>query len=168
MSFLLMAINSVSVAAMYSAPEITPPHATAPGSVRRGSLISSPITDASSRPTSPKQITPNEFNTNFGFAGILKSAAVIVVPNRDQITRPSPISTAAATNVPIAPRLLIHLPTPSPTMFITTSTASSASDAPSAKTLLSANPAWRGPSTKTDTPTKYSITVGTYIMLFVQ
>src|SRR5579884_843417 len=145
-----------------------PPQATAPGIVRRGSRISSPMTDASSSPTSPKQITPNEFSTNLGFAGIAKSAALTVVPCRSVTTAPSPISTPAATNVPIAPTLLIHFPTPSPTMFITTNTASSASEAPNAKTLLSASAAWVGPSTNTETPTKYSITVGTYIMLFVQ
>ena len=35
-----------------------------------GFSISSPITDASSSPTKPKQITPNEFSTNRGFAGM--------------------------------------------------------------------------------------------------
>src|SRR3982751_6161729 len=48
-----------------------------------------------------KQMTPKELSTNFGFAGIAKSARVIVVPKRDQITTPSPISTAAAINVQI-------------------------------------------------------------------
>ena len=48
------------------------------------------------------------------------------------------------------------------------SSASSASDSVSAKDLLSASAAWLGPITKTETPTKYSITVGTYSMLFVQ
>src|SRR5258708_19005197 len=61
-------------------PEITPPHRTASGRVRCGSLISSPMTDASSRPTSAKQITPKEFRTARGSWGIRKSAAVIVSP----------------------------------------------------------------------------------------
>ena len=36
------------------------------------------MTDASSRPTRPKQITPKEFRTKRGLAGILKSAAVML------------------------------------------------------------------------------------------
>ncbi len=71
-----------------------PPQATAPGRVRAGSLISSPITEASSSPISPKQITPKELRTKRGLAGILKSAAVMVVPKREQITTPRPIRTA--------------------------------------------------------------------------
>ena len=43
------------------------------------------MTEASSRPTRPKQITPKEFRTNFGSAGILKSAVVMVLPKRDHI-----------------------------------------------------------------------------------
>ena len=42
------------------------------------------MTEASSRPTNPKQITPKEFRTKRGLGGILKSAAVMVVPKRDQ------------------------------------------------------------------------------------
>ena len=42
------------------------------GKDKFGSRISSPITEASSRPTRPKQITPKEFNTKRGSAGILK------------------------------------------------------------------------------------------------
>src|SRR6185437_7542769 len=119
-------------------------------------------------PTSPKQITPKAFITKRGLAGMRKSAALTVVPKCSQTTAPNPIRVAAATNVPTAPILLIHLPTPRPIMFSTTSTANSASEAPRANTLLSASPAWPGPSTYTDTPTKYNITVGTYIMLLVQ
>src|ERR1700758_209622 len=126
------------------------------------------MTEASSRPTRPKQITPKEFSTNFGFGGILKSAAVIVVPKCDQITAPRPINTAAAMNVPIAPMLLIHLPTPRPRILKNVSSASNVRDVTEANTLLSANPWCPGPNTYTDTPTKYSITVGTYSMLFVQ
>ena len=68
------------------------------------------MTEASSRPTSPKQITPNEFSTKRGFAGIRKSAAVTVVPNRIQMTSPSPISVAAAMPVPIAAQIVDPLP----------------------------------------------------------
>src|SRR5271167_2823544 len=168
MSLLLTAISNVNVVAMYITPESTPPHATAPGKVFCGSLISSPITDASSSPTNPKQITPKEFRTNRGSAGIRKSAAVTVVPKRDHTVKPSPINTAAATNVPIAPRLLSHFPTPRPTMFTTVSNANNASDAAIAKFLLSASAACPGPIANTVTPTKYNITVGTYSMLFVQ
>src|SRR5258708_6622585 len=75
-----IATRSVSVAAMKRLPEITPPHRTAPGRVRCGSLISSPMTDASSSPTSAKQITPKEFRTARGSWGMRKSAAVIVSP----------------------------------------------------------------------------------------
>ena len=46
-----------------------------------------------------------------------KSAAVTVVPKRDSNRQPRPIRTAAAMKVPIPPILLIHLPTPRPTMF---------------------------------------------------
>src|SRR5208282_5740422 len=168
MSFLPTATSSVSVAPIYSSPETIPPHATAPGKVFCGSRISSPITEASSSPTKPKQITPNEFRTNLGSAGMRKSAAVTVVPNRDQTVNPKPIRTAAATNVPMAPRLLSHFPTPSPTMFTTVSSTSSDTEAAIAKFLLSASAAWPGPIANTVTPTKYSITVGTYSMLFVQ
>ena len=41
----------------------------------------------------------------------------MVVPKRDHTVKPKPIRTAAAMNVPMAPRLLSHFPTPSPTMF---------------------------------------------------
>ena len=81
-------------------------------------------------------------------------AAVIPVPKRDQITTPSPIRTAAATKVPIAPALLIHLPTPRPTMLSRVSRESRASEVTSANILLSARPAWVGPRAKTETPTK--------------
>src|SRR5271165_2288594 len=124
--------------------------------------------EASSNPTSPKQITPKEFRTNLGFSGILKSAQVTVVPNRSHTINPSAINRPAAINVPIPPMLLIHFPTPSPTMFSTTSTVSSTTQEPSANTLLSASCSCPAPSTNTDTPTKYSSTVGTYIMLLVQ
>ena len=154
MSFLLTAISSVSVVAMYITPERIPPQATAPGSVFCGSLISSPITDANSKPTSPKQITPNEFNTNRGFGGIRKSAAVTVVPNLAKTITPNPIKTAAAMAVPIPPKLLIHFPTPSPTIFRITSSAIRPTDATTVNILLSASAAWPGPSTKTETPTK--------------
>jgi len=80
MSFLPTAINRVRVAPMYNAPEIRPPQSTAKGRVFAGSRISSPITEASSRPTNPKQMTPKAFITNRGLAGILKSAEVMVVP----------------------------------------------------------------------------------------
>ena len=69
-----------------------------------------------------------------------KSAVEIVVPKRDHITTPSPISTAAATNVPIAPRLLIHFPTPRPRMLNRVSRASKVREAVEAKILLSARP----------------------------
>src|SRR5947209_8155150 len=168
MSCLPTATSSVSVAPIYNNPDNTPPHATAPGKTRCGFSISSPITDASSSPTRPKQITPNEFSTNRGFAGMEKSAAVTLAPKRTHTIAPSPISTAAATNVPIAPRLLIHFPTPSPTTFSTTSSVSRINDALSANTLLSPKAWCPPPRTNTDTPTKYSITVGTYIMFLVQ
>src|SRR5260221_5296386 len=124
--------------------------------------------DASSSPTSPKQITPNEFNTNRGFSGILKSAQVTVVPNRVHTIKPSAINNPAAINVPMPPMLLTHLPTPSPTMFNTTSTASRTTQALSANTLLSASCSCPAPSANTDTTTNYSSTVCTYIMLLVQ
>src|SRR5215470_630645 len=146
MSDFCTATSNVNVAPMYNSPERTPPNATAPGRAFSGSWISSPMTDASSKPTSPKQITPNEFSTNLEFARIWKSAQVIVDPNRVNVTIPSPTSNPAATKVPIPPALLIHFPTPNPTTFNTTST----------------------PNKTTDTPTKYSMTVGTYIILFVQ
>src|ERR1700723_467326 len=168
MSFLLIAISSVSVAAIYSAPEIPPPQAIAPGSVFCGSRISSPITDASSSPTSPKQITPNEFRRNRGSAGMQKPPAVTVVQNRSHTIRPSAISSPPAATVPMLPTLLIHFPTPSPTILRTTSSARSESAAVTVNALLSASAAWPGPSEKTATPTKYNITVGTYIMLLVQ
>src|SRR6201998_2338531 len=168
MSCRLTATSSVSVAPIYKAPESTPPHATAPGNVFRGSLISSPITEASSSPTSPKQITPNEFSTNRGFSGILKSAQVTFVPKRDHTISPSAIRTPGTKNVPIPPMLLTHLPTPSPTILSTTRIASNTAHAVSATILLSASCWCPAPSANTDAPTKYSRTVGTYIMLLVQ
>jgi len=85
-------------------------------------------------------MTPKELRRKRGFAGIRKSAALMVVPNRDQIITPRPIKTAAAINVPIAPTLLIHFPTPRPRMFSTVSRASSVREAVDAKILLSARP----------------------------
>ena len=98
------------------------------------------MTDASSKPTSPKQITPKEFSTNLGSAGIRNAAAPTVLPKRSQISRPKPISAAAAMPVPIAPRLFSHFPTPRPAMFKTVSSASKATEAVKAKALLSAKP----------------------------
>ena len=72
----------------------------------------------------------------------------------NQTIAPSPINTAAAMTVPMAPRLLIHLPTPSPTTFNTTSSQQQASDALSAKYLLSANAWCPLPRANTETPTK--------------
>ena len=92
----------------------------------------------------------------------------MVVPYFAHTITPRTISKNAATNVPIPPRLLIHFPTPSPITFNTTSKVRSTTEAASAKARLSARPSCPGPSANTDTPTKYSITVGTYIMLFVQ
>ena len=83
-----------------------------------------------------------------------KSAAVTVVPKRDQTMIPRPIRTAAAMKVPIAPRLLSHFPTPSPTMLRMVRKASKAAEVIMAKFLLSASPAWPGPSANTETPTK--------------
>src|SRR5260370_27052862 len=105
------------------------------------------MTEASSRPTRPKQITPNEFSTKRGLAGIWKSAAEMLVPKRDQITAPRPMSTAAATKDPTAPTLLIHLPTPSPRMLNRVSRASSTREVVEAKILLSASHRRLGPST---------------------
>src|SRR5438309_1475959 len=65
---------------MYSAPESRPPHATAPGRFFCGSLISSPMMEASYRPTKPKQITAKELSTNCGFYGILKFAEDFLCP----------------------------------------------------------------------------------------
>src|SRR6266436_2505727 len=159
---LLTATSSVKVAPTYNSPESRPPHATAPGKVFRGFSISSPMMEASSSPTRPKQITPNEFSTKRGLAGIWKSAQATVVPNFAHTITPSPISSAAATNVPIAPTLLIHFPTPSPTTFSTTSTVRRNKQALKANARLSASPWWLSPRTNTETPTKYSSTVGTY------
>src|SRR5437773_9143457 len=74
------------------------------------------MTEASSRPTRPKQMTPKEFRTKRGFAGIRKSAAVREVPKRSPTMTPRAISRTPATKVPRPPTLLIHLPTPRPTM----------------------------------------------------
>src|SRR6516225_12419485 len=54
------ATSNVRVAPTYRMPEIMPPHATEKGTVCSGSRISSPIMEASSSPTSPKQITPKD------------------------------------------------------------------------------------------------------------
>src|SRR5437762_10206158 len=136
-SCLPTATSNVNVAPIYNKPDNTPPHATAPGKIRPGFSISSPMTDANSSPTNPKQITPNELSTNRGLAGMEKSDAVTLAPNRSHTMAPSPMSTAAATNVPSAPKLFIHFPTPSPTTFSTTSNARRINDALSANTLLS-------------------------------
>src|ERR1035438_4339834 len=139
-------MSKVSVAPTYSTPDSTPPHATAPGRIRLSSSVSAPLTAAGPSPTKPKQITPKEFSTKRGWGGIRKSAAEMFEPKRDQITAPRQISTPAATKVPAAPMLLIHLPTPSPRMLNTVSNPSSARDAAQANTLLSASPKWFGPS----------------------
>ena len=103
-----------------------------------------------------------------GLAGMWKSAAVKVVPKRRATATPRPIKVTAAIPVPMLPTLLIHLPTPSPTMLSVTISTKSSNDAMTVNALLSANAAWPGPSVNTETPTKYSMTVGTYIMLLVQ
>jgi hypothetical protein len=89
-----------------------------------------------------------------GAAGILKSATVTGVPKRDQTVTPNPMSTAAATKVPIPPRLFSHFPTLRPTILRTVSSASRAIDASMAKVLSSASAAWPAPMAKTETPTK--------------
>jgi len=67
------------------------PQATAPRKEScEDSRFSSPMTEASSNPTRPKQIsTPKEFRTKTrGWPGIRKSDDVTAVPNRSQITTP--------------------------------------------------------------------------------
>ena len=69
------------------------------------------MTEASSRPTSPKQITPNEFSTKRGIRRECgNQRRVTVVPNRSQMTSPKPINTAAAMQVPIAAEIVDPLP----------------------------------------------------------
>ena len=155
-------------AAMYSTPESTPPQATAPGKVRCGSWISSPMTEASSSPTSAKQITPNEFRTKRGFAGIRKSAAVTVgaephpddQSQADQRGRRDEGADAAQIVQPFAHAQAHNVKDHQH--------GQQQQRRRMANALLSARAAWLGPSTNTETPTKYSITVGTYSMLLVQ
>ena len=83
-----------------------------------------------------------------------KSAAVMVVPVFAHSMPPRMRSVPAAIPVPMPPTLLIHLPTPRPTTFRTTSTVSRTTEVANAKVLLSASPWWLGPRTNTETPTK--------------
>src|SRR5260370_13660101 len=69
------------------------------------------MTEASSRPTRPKQITPKEFRTKRGLAGMRKSAVVTDAPKRSQNTLPKTMRTRAAIKGSMAPGLLGQLPT---------------------------------------------------------
>src|SRR6516164_8140903 len=73
------ATSRVSVAPKYRMPESTPPQATANGMLRGGSWISSPMMEASSSPTSPKQMTPND-DSNPRSNGMPRSEAVMLTP----------------------------------------------------------------------------------------
>src|ERR1019366_7677614 len=165
---LSMTANGVIIHATPTLPAIWLTACTMPCNTLMSFLPIATSSEASSSPTKPKPITPNEFRTNLGSAGIRKSAVVTVVPKRDKTVNPKPIRTAAATNVPMAPTLLSHFPTPRPTMFTTVSSSNNNTDVTIAKFLLSASAAWPGPIANTVTPTKYNITVGTYSMLLVQ
>jgi hypothetical protein len=143
-----------------------PPHATAPGK------FSARIPDFVAHYRSkfePDQAEANDAERIQHKPGIGRNSEVSGRYGRAKTRprpHPKPIRTAAI-NVPMAPRLLSHFPTPSPTI-LRPSAAQAAPEAAMAKFLLSASAAWPGPIANTDTPTKYSITVGTYSMLFVQ
>src|SRR5713226_944212 len=93
--------------------------------------------EASSRPTRPKQMTPNEPIKRMSPV-IRKSAAVMVVPKRKSTTRPRPMSVTAVMAVPRPPRLLTHRPTPRPRTFRITRRTRRTMDAASANQGLSA------------------------------
>ena len=124
-SFLLTATRSVSVAAMYITPEMHAAPRHGAGKVFCGS---SNFVAHHRRELQPHQARSKSRRKN--------SARIADWPeyenprpspwfqSANQTIRPSPISTAAATPVPMPPTLLIHFPTPRPTMFRTTSRAS--------------------------------------------
>ena len=63
-------------------------------------------------------MTPKEFRTKRGLAGIFKSAAEMAMPKREQIATPRLMSTAGGDEgADGVPALLIHLPTPRPRML---------------------------------------------------
>ena len=86
-----------------------PPHATAKGTVLRGSRISSPMIEANSRPTKAKQTTPKA-DSKLRSKGMRMSCSVRFTPKRRVMVMPRPIRISEATAVPMPPMLLTHLP----------------------------------------------------------
>src|SRR5579863_5331463 len=134
-SFCGTASSKESVATTYKIPDNSPPHSTALGTFRLGSSISSPITDASSSPTSPKQIKPNELIRCQSLARTLKSAACNIPPWDRSTPRARPTSTTLVIAVPIPPKLLIHFPTLRPRIFSQIITQSRTTDITATYTL---------------------------------
>jgi hypothetical protein len=94
------------------------------GIVRRASLISSPIVDPLSMPPNAKAIVDQKMMSLRFMLGTNACAFIGVAdPNRLQATIPSAISSNAGIHPAIAPTLLSHFPTFSPTTFIVTAVA---------------------------------------------
>src|SRR5262249_24790168 len=108
--------STLAVPAMYSSVMIAPAARIARGTVRLASWISSPIVDPLSGPPNANAIVDQK-TTSFRLVLGTNAVALIGVadPKRRHETRPSTISSSAGIQLAIAPRLLSHLPTFSPT-----------------------------------------------------
>src|SRR5262250_3703926 len=99
----------------------TPALSTARGTVRRASLISSPIVDALSTPPNANAIVDQKMTSLRLVLGRSDEGARLDAdPNLTHEIAPSAMSSSAGSQPAIAPTLLSHLPTLRPTTLRTT------------------------------------------------
>ena len=124
------------------------------GSVRRGSRISSPITDASSSPISEKHVAPNAETIGQSRCNCIRSARCRFEPWARNPQTLIPMSMAAATSVPMPPTLFSHLPTPAPMTLTNVIRKSVPRTAGNAISGLSISTRARGPHTYKPIPVR--------------
>src|SRR6266851_8959310 len=94
------------------------------GTVRRASLISSPIVDPLSTPPNAKAIVDQKMTSLRLVLGINVACVIgVAEPCRRHEIAPSTISTIAGIHAAIAPTLFSHFPTLRPTTFMVTAIA---------------------------------------------
>src|SRR3981081_3075888 len=106
-----------------------PANRIARGTVRRASTISSPIVEALSTPPNAKAIVDQKMTSFRLVLGTIEPSVIGVAdPNRNADSTPNAIRKSAGTPAAIAPTLLSHFPTFTPTTFMTTAIARPPSD----------------------------------------
>src|ERR1044071_8839867 len=121
--------STAKVPAMYSTVITAPAVRIARGTVRRASLISSPIVDPLSGPPNANAIVDQKITS---FRLVLGTNAFdgigVADPKRRQAITPRTSSSSVGIQLAMAPTLFNHLPTLSPTTFSVTARARPAVD----------------------------------------